>query len=67
MTATIIVTFALQMATIYVPALNTIFKTEPLDMGELLLCIGISCVIFISVEIEKWLIRRGWLYRINTI
>jgi Ca2+-transporting ATPase len=62
MTATIIFTFALQMATIYVPYLNPIFKTEPLDSGELLLCLALSSVVFFAVEAEKWLVRQGWLY-----
>ncbi len=55
-------TFMLQMATIYVPALNTVFKTQPLSLNELVICIGLSGIILIAVEIEKWLIRRNWLY-----
>jgi Ca2+-transporting ATPase len=54
-------TFALQMATIYIPALNPIFKTEPLDLDELLLCLALSSIVFIAVEIEKWFIRQSWL------
>jgi Ca2+-transporting ATPase len=46
-------TFALQMAVIYVPALNTVFKTAPLSLFELLICLGASAVVFIAVEIEK--------------
>ena len=57
----VLLTFALQMGTIYIPALNPIFKTEPLDRDELLVCLGLSSVVFIGVEIQKWLIRRGWL------
>ncbi len=63
MTLAIVTTFLLQMATIYLPALNPIFKTEPLDMTELALCVGAASVVLIAVEIEKWLVRRGWLYQ----
>jgi len=57
------VTFMLQMATMYVPALNTIFKTQPLSLSELAVCLALSSVILIAVEIEKWLVRQGWLYQ----
>jgi Ca2+-transporting ATPase len=57
----VLLTFALQMATIYIPALNPIFKTEPLDLDELLLCLALSSIVFIAVELEKWFIRQGWL------
>jgi Ca2+-transporting ATPase len=57
----VVLTVALQMATIYVPALNPIFKTEPLDLDELVLCLALSSVVFIAVEIEKYFIRQGWL------
>jgi Ca2+-transporting ATPase len=56
-------TFALQMATIYVPWLNPIFNTEPLSLGELGLCLLLSPVVFVLVEIEKWMRRRGWIFR----
>jgi Ca2+-transporting ATPase len=48
-------TFVLQLLTIYTPALNSIFKTQPLTFLELTLSIGLSSLIFIAVEIEKWL------------
>lgn len=57
----VVLTVALQMATIYIPALNPIFKTEPLDLDELLLCLALSSIVFMAVEIEKWCIRQGWL------
>jgi len=60
---TVALTFVLQMATLYWPALNPIFKTEPLDADELLLCVALSSVVFLAVEAEKWMVRRGWLYR----
>jgi len=56
----VLLTFALQLATIYVPALNPIFKTEPLSLAELMLCLGAAAVVFMAVEIEKaWLRRKG--------
>jgi P-type Ca2+ transporter type 2C len=60
-----LLTFALQMAVLYVPVLNPIFKTEPLSGDELALCLALSSVVFVAVEIEKWSRRRGWIYRDN--
>lgn len=56
-------TFALQMATIYVPLLQPIFKTEALTWHELGLCLMLSSIVFFAVEIEKWLVRNGKLYQ----
>jgi Ca2+-transporting ATPase len=58
----VLLTFVLQMAVLYVPWLNPIFKTVPLGFGELLFCLALSSVVFFAVEIEKWLVRRGRLY-----
>jgi len=60
----VLLTFILQMATLYVPVLNEVFKTQPLDWGELALCLAMSSVVFVAVEIEKVLIRRGLLYAV---
>jgi len=46
------------MATIYVPYLNGIFKTHPLTLEELSITLALSSVIFIAVEIEKFLKRK---------
>ena len=54
----VMLTFLLQMATIYVPFFNPIFKTEPLTPGELLFCIAWSSLVFVAVEIEKTIKRR---------
>ncbi|MGB9094148.1 MAG: cation-translocating P-type ATPase, partial [Gallionella sp.] len=59
----VLLTFMLQMATIYVPFLNPVFKTEALSLNELLLCLALSSVVLVAVEIEKALVRRGLLYR----
>ena len=48
---------------IYVPALSEIMRTEPLAAGELAFCVLLPGVVFVGVEIEKWLMRRGVLYR----
>jgi Ca2+-transporting ATPase len=53
----VLLTLALQMATIYVPFLNPIFKTEPLTAGELVLTILLSSIVFWAVEIEKTIKR----------
>ena len=65
MALALIVTFLLQMATIYVPAFHPIFKTEALDAGELAACLVTSGVVLLAVELEKWLVRRGLIYRAN--
>jgi len=53
-----LLTFGLQMATIYVPLLNPIFKTQPLTLAELGLTLAMSSVVFVAVEIEKLFKRR---------
>jgi P-type Ca2+ transporter type 2C len=58
MTGAVAFTFVLQMATIYIPALNHIFKTAPLTFGELALTIALSSLVFAAVEIEKLVKRR---------
>jgi len=55
----VVLTFGLQMATVYVPFLNPIFKTEPLSMNELAFTLAMSTAVFIAVEIEKTVKRRA--------
>jgi Ca2+-transporting ATPase len=62
MVGAVVITFLLQMATLYVPALNEVFHTEPLEPAELTACIALSSITFFAVEAEKWLVRRGLLY-----
>ncbi|MGA7950086.1 MAG: cation-translocating P-type ATPase C-terminal domain-containing protein, partial [Thiobacillaceae bacterium] len=62
MVGAVLLTFVLQLAVLYMPLLQPIFKTAPLSLAELGLCLALSSVVFVAVEIEKALVRRGWLY-----
>ncbi|HET9824596.1 MAG TPA: cation-translocating P-type ATPase, partial [Chitinophagaceae bacterium] len=53
--ATIIFTFLLQLAIIYLPVANDLFKTKPLTLQELFICIMVSTIVFHAVELEKWI------------
>jgi Ca2+-transporting ATPase len=59
----VVLTCALQMAVIYLPVLNGIFKTQPLSGGELALCFLLPGAVFAAVEVEKWLVRKDLIYR----
>ena len=54
----VLLTFALQMATIYVPALNPTFTPGPLDLSDLAVCLGAALVVYVAVEMEKAWRRR---------
>lgn len=51
-------TLMLQLAIIYIPALNIVFSTEPLTVIDLAVCLGLSIVPFIAVETAKAIGRR---------
>ncbi len=54
----VLLTFFLQMATIYIPTLNRIFKIEPLTFNELIVTLILSSLVFFAVEIEKFIKRH---------
>ncbi len=51
-------TVLLQLATLYVPFLNPVFRTAPLSPIELTVTLLASTVVFWVVEADKWLRRR---------
>ena len=63
MLGAVILTVALQLCVIYLPALNAIFHTQPLPLSHLAACFALSSLVLLVVEIEKWFVRRGALYR----
>ncbi len=54
----VILSVVLQLAVIYIPSMNLIFKTAPLTPVELIVTTALSSIIFFAVEIEKW-----WIWR----
>jgi Ca2+-transporting ATPase len=53
----VLLTFFLQLALIYVPFLQGFFHTSALSAGHLAIVLGLSSLIFLAVELEKWLTR----------
>jgi Ca2+-transporting ATPase len=54
----VIGTFCVQIALIYVPALQPIFVTEALGAPELVVVLVASTTAFVAVELEKLVLRR---------
>ncbi len=48
----------LQMVYTYTPVFNKVFQSAPMSLAEWMLVLGISMIIFIVVEIDKW-VRRS--------
>jgi Ca2+-transporting ATPase len=55
----VLVALALQLAIVYVPFLNDVFKTRALGPADLALALALSSIVFFAVEAEKWLRRRA--------
>jgi Ca2+-transporting ATPase len=55
MIGAVLLTFGLQMAVVYMPFLQNIFGTTALSIDQLLLSLGLSTVVFIAVELVKWI------------
>ncbi|HIK30545.1 MAG TPA: cation-translocating P-type ATPase [Oscillatoriales cyanobacterium M4454_W2019_049] len=54
----VLLTFSLQLAVIYVPFFQTLFKTTALSGIDLAVSLALSTVVFWAMEIQKWLVRR---------
>ncbi|RCX08233.1 cation-translocating P-type ATPase [Extensimonas vulgaris] len=56
----VLLTFLLQLGTIYVPWLQPIFKTEPLSAFELGICLAASLLVYLAAEASKawWRARQ---------
>ncbi|MDH5485768.1 MAG: cation-translocating P-type ATPase, partial [Gammaproteobacteria bacterium] len=52
-------TILLQMAVIYLPALNVVFHTQPLPLLDLMLCLMLSSLVLVVVELNKWRMQKG--------
>jgi Ca2+-transporting ATPase len=63
MLGAVLLTVTLQLLVIYVPAFNPIFKTQPLPLYDLAVCLALSSLTLVAVEIEKAMMRAGWIYR----
>ena len=55
----VLVTVILQFVVVYVPFLNPVFNTTPLTLPELASCLMLSSIVFVVIELEKWVARRG--------
>jgi Ca2+-transporting ATPase len=53
----VLITVVLQLIVIYLPFANDMLKTQPLTLEELLICTGLSALVFHAVEFEKWIKR----------
>ena len=53
----VLLTCVLQLAVIYVPFLQTVFKTVPLSAGQLGMCLAFSSLIFWALETEKLVLK----------
>lgn len=54
----VLLTFVLQVAVIYVPFLQSVFNTAALSLEDLLISLALSTVVFFSVEFVKWTLRK---------
>jgi Ca2+-transporting ATPase len=54
----VFLTLVLQMAVVYLPFLQEIFKTVPLSAGDLAISLGCSVLVYLGVEVHKIITHR---------
>ena len=59
MLGAVALTFVLQLAVVYIPFLQSVFKTVALSGTDLVLAIFLGFLVLVGIEIEKWFSRRG--------
>ena len=53
----VLLTFCLQIGVIYLPFLQGFFSTVPLSFSQIGICLGLSLIMLLAVELEKLAIR----------
>jgi Ca2+-transporting ATPase len=53
----VLLTFCLQLAVVYLPFLQGFFSTVPLSPAQIGICLGLSLIVLLAVELEKLIIR----------
>jgi Ca2+-transporting ATPase len=59
----VLLTLVMQLAVVFLPPLQAVFKTTGLGPTELAVALGLPWVVLVAVEIEKLLYRRGLIYQ----
>ena len=54
----VLLTLLLQMAVVYLPFFQNIFKTMPLSAGDLAISLGCSVLVYMGIEVYKMISRR---------
>ncbi len=57
MVGAVLSTFVLQLMLLYIPFFQGIFDVRPLNLNEMLICLGVSAIPFVVIELYKW-VRR---------
>ena len=55
----LVAAFFAQLAVLYVPALQWVFRTVPLTIGEWLQIAAVTSTVIVGVEIDKWIRNRA--------